>query len=100
MTPDEAAPLCSHCGRPLRPSLRGFCARCVTTPRQRRKLGERSPDAMGGEGPVARALDIVLGIGALAIALTVVVFLGLWLGWPIALGAVLVLAIFGAVFVG
>ena len=100
MIPDEAAPRCSHCNRPLRPSLRGFCARCVTTPRQRRKLGALSPDAMGSEGPVARALDIVLGAVVLVIAFAAVALLGVWLGWPIALGALLLLVVLGAVFVG
>ncbi len=100
MSADGSTPRCDHCGRPLRPSLRGFCARCVTTPRQRRKLGALSPDAMGSEGPVARVLDIVIGVVVLAIAVAAVSLLGLWLGWPVALGALVLLVVFGACFVG
>ena len=92
---------CSHCGRPLRPALRGFCLRCVTTPSQRRKLGRRSPETLNQEGPLSRVADIVGGAVVLAIAVTVVVLLGQWLGWTVGLGAlVLVVVLFVLGYLG
>lgn len=80
---------CSNCGRPLRPALRGFCPRCVTTPRQRERL-ERSQGAITREGPLGRALDIA-GMGVLLLAgLAGVVAVFLWLG---AIPAVITLAV-------
>lgn len=84
-------PTCDHCGRPLRPALRGYCLRCVTTPAQRRKLGRRSPDTINQEGPLARAADLVGMAIVIAIGLVVVVLLGQWLGWTVALIALAVL---------
>lgn len=88
---------CSHCGRPLRPALRGYCLRCVTTPAQRRRLGRRSPETLNQEGPLARALDLVGGAVVLVMGLAVVVLLGQWLGWTAALVGLAVLFVAFAV---
>ncbi|MTD43614.1 hypothetical protein GKE82_04670 [Conexibacter sp. W3-3-2] len=88
---------CSHCGRPLRPALRGYCLRCVTTPAQRRRLGRRSAETLNAEGPLARAADLVLGAVGIVIGLVVVVALGQWLGFTVALVALVVLALLFAV---
>jgi type IV secretory pathway VirB6-like protein len=86
---------CSNCGRPLRPWLRGFCARCVTTPSQRARLAQ-SAGAISKEGPLGRAMDLV-GIAVLiAAAIALVVVLTAWLGVTAGLIALVVVVILGA----
>jgi hypothetical protein len=86
---------CSNCDRPLRPWLRGFCARCVTTPSQRERLA-RSVGAISNEGPIGRALDLI-GIALLGvIALAVVVAVYAWLGFTVALVALVAVVVLGA----
>ncbi len=94
----EAAPesgTCSNCGRPLRPWLGGFCARCVTTPRQRERLA-LSPEAISNKSALGRALDLVaFGVlGLVSVAVVVAVYL--WLGLVVALIALVAVLVLGA----
>jgi hypothetical protein len=87
--------LCGNCGRPLRPWLRGFCPRCVTTPRQRERLAA-SAVAISKEGPLGRALDIV-GVGVLVAAgIAAFVAVWAWLGFGAAAVVLVVLLVLGA----
>jgi hypothetical protein len=86
---------CSNCGRPLQPWLRGFCAHCVTTPRQRERLAV-SADAISKVGPLGRAMDIV-GVAVLIVAgIAVFVALWAWVGLGVALVVLVLLVILGA----
>jgi len=86
---------CSNCDRPLRPWLRGFCARCVTTPKQRERLAV-SAEAISKEGPVGRALDI-LGVAVLIVASIVAIGLvWAWLGFTGAVIALVIVLVLGA----
>jgi hypothetical protein len=86
---------CGNCGRPLRPWLRGFCARCVTTPAQRARLAQ-SEGAISNEGPLGRALDIA-GVAVLvAVAIAIVVVMTAWLGVKLGLVTLVVVVILGA----
>lgn len=86
---------CSNCGRPLRPWLRGFCPRCVTTPRQRERLAV-SADAISKEGPLGRAMDIVGALVLIVAAIAVVVVVTSWLGFVVGLVVLVAFLIFGA----
>ncbi len=89
---------CSNCGRPLRPWLRGFCPRCVTTPKQRERLAI-SADAISKEGPLGRALDILGGVVLLLVGLAIVGALWAWLGFVAAMIALVALIVVGVLFI-
>ncbi len=89
-------PVCSNCGRPLRPALRGFCLRCVTTPAQRGRLA-RSPDAISNEGPLARALHLFSYVFLALCSIALVVVVWAWTSFTFALVVFVLLAAMGAV---